>query len=75
MDSREDTPDDSSRHAKLGLEAYREGKISLGKLAEFLGTSVEDVRNLVWDLQVEQLPANSEGSAPAGGTGPAAHWP
>ena len=50
----------SSRYRYLALEAYREGKISLGKLAEFLGTGIEDVRDLVWELQVEPDAASAQ---------------
>lgn len=35
------------RYVYLALEAYRQAKVSLGKLAELLGQSLEDVRDLV----------------------------
>ena len=42
------------RYVYLALEAYRQAKISLGKLAELLGQSLAEARELVWDLGVEQ---------------------
>jgi Zn-dependent peptidase ImmA (M78 family) len=57
IDAREEIPCGSSRYMYLALETYRGGKISLGKLAELLGMGIEDARDLVWDLQAEQLPA------------------
>jgi Zn-dependent peptidase ImmA (M78 family)/DNA-binding XRE family transcriptional regulator len=54
IDSQEEVPCGSSRYRYLALEAYREGKISLGKLAELLDMGVEAARDLVWGLEVEQ---------------------
>ena len=63
VDAHDDIPHGSSRYTYLVLEAYREGKISLGKLAELLGIGVEDARDLVWDLHVDQAPANADEAA------------
>jgi len=60
VDSHENIPYGSSRYLYLALEAYREGKISLGKLAEILGIGIEEVRDLVWELQVEPEVASAE---------------
>jgi Zn-dependent peptidase ImmA (M78 family)/DNA-binding XRE family transcriptional regulator len=38
------------RYTYLALEAYRRGKISLGKLGELLGQDLADVRELVWEI-------------------------
>jgi hypothetical protein len=43
------------RYVYLALEAYQQAKISVGKLAELLGTSLVEARELVWGL--EQRPA------------------
>jgi len=60
VDPHENIPYGSSRYWYLALEAYREGKISLGKLAELLGMGIEDVRDLVWELQVEPDAASAQ---------------
>jgi Zn-dependent peptidase ImmA (M78 family)/DNA-binding XRE family transcriptional regulator len=40
-----------ARYVYLALEAYRQGEISLGKLAELLGKDVGEARELVWALE------------------------
>jgi Zn-dependent peptidase ImmA (M78 family) len=60
LGSHKTIPHGSSRYVYLALEAYREGKISLGKLAELLGMGIEEVRDLVWDLQVEPETASAD---------------
>lgn len=50
------------RYVYLALEAYKQAKISVGKLAELLGTSLVEARELVWGL--EQRPA-AGAAAPA----------
>ena len=41
------------RHRHLAIEAYRHLFISLRKLREFLGKKYEEVRNFVYDAQIE----------------------
>ncbi len=43
----------SPRYIYLVLEAYRQEKISLGKLAELLSIGITEARELVWDLELD----------------------
>lgn len=43
------------RYQYLALEAYRQGKISIGKLAELLRKDLYEVRDLLKDLKIQQV--------------------
>ncbi len=43
------------RFQYLALEAYRQGEISIGKLAELLRKNLYEVRNLLKDLKINQV--------------------
>lgn len=45
----------------LVLHAYQHGRLSVGRVAELLGTSVEGARDLIWDLEpVDEDPEDIE---------------
>lgn len=51
------TEDIPARYRTLALEAYRQAKISIGKLADYLRMDIYDARKLVKELDIQQVPA------------------
>lgn len=49
------------RYIKLALEAYRMGKISVGRLAKYLGKNIYDTNQLLQRMKVEPI-ANAAGN-------------
>jgi len=48
------------RYIKLALEAYRMGKISVGRLAKYLGKNIYDTNQLLQRLKIELAPVRAE---------------